>query len=90
MGLFDTIKIKVTCPACASVDEDVQTKALVLSMRTFQVGDQLPEEGFEIKEGWIRGLGYCRRCSKAYDVRIFVREGIITSRWEHIRTASRA
>ena len=88
MGLFDTIRIKVTCPTCGTADEDVQTKALEPAMRTLHVGDLLPDEGFELKEGWIHGIGYCPRFSKTYDLRILVREGRITNQWEHVRNAS--
>lgn len=53
-------------------------------MRTFKVGDPLPEEGFGIKKGWVHGLGLCERCHKTYDVRVIVKNGRITGEWEHM------
>ncbi len=86
MGMFDTIRLKVRCPKCGTVDKDVQTKALPEPiLRTLSVGDSLQEEQVWIKEGWILGLGFCENCHTGYDIKIFVRNGRILGKWEYAK-----
>ncbi len=86
MGLFDTILVRVMCPKCGTVDKDVQTKALEEPvLQTFSVGDALQQERVWIKEGWILGTGYCKKCHTTYDVKVFIRNGRISGKWEHVK-----
>ncbi len=89
MGMFDTILLRVTCPKCRTVDKDVQTKALDSILQTFHVGDALPQERLWIKEGWILGMGVCENCHSGYDVRVFIRNGRILNKWEHVKKKTR-
>ena len=86
MGLFDTILIKTKCPKCGAEGENLQTKALDPILRTFKRGDALPEDFaiFGIKDGWIEGHTYCKRCSSARSYKVMLKDNKFTGQVERL------
>jgi len=84
VGLFDTILIKTKCAKCGAEDENLQTKALDPILRTFEIGDPIPEDFvlFGINDGWIEGHTYCEGCSTGHSYKVIVKENKITGQVE--------
>jgi len=98
MGMFDSIYLEMECPYCKKISEmEAQTKHLECELNVYRKGDSLRDYKLDFlfcysdcksdgcMEYEFNDMGYRSGFGRAFDVRIFLDNGVVTGDYEVVQ-----
>ena len=95
MGMYDSFYIDIECPYCHCITKiECQTKELFLELRRWEKGDSINTTQYnyldciadcrslECKAWENKEIGYVSGFGRSFEVRIKLKEGIVTGEYE--------
>lgn len=83
MGMFDSIYMKVKCPKCGyEATTECQTKDAECLLSVYEEGDEIA--GLHENSSYVNCIVSCDACQNFYDLKIFIDNKKVTSKYEII------